>query len=407
MLCPEGGKRLGESVLRALTNFPESTRVQKSSTALASDSDSPKANSDELTISVWIDGACSRNGLDDARAAVGVWFGEDDTRNLARLIPEPSSNQRAELLAAIFAAERVIETSSPHTKLILYSDSSYLAHCWYVGIPAWRKHEWKTRSGKVISNQDLMAKLLSTLEKFRVVEIRPVRAHAGIRGNEEADRLAKEAIKNAPLSIKPDENSEVKNEDSAELAIARAIDKDSKSLFWLPFSVGSVASCGMFDSGASRSFVDLPTWNLLFPEAKASRKSNLKIKVANGENLDTTEKMLAPVTIANRKRDFEFHLVENMAIPCVLGLDFIRKFQLNVDFENAYWFFSGHPSNRFPFVSQGKDANSEVVAGLVEISADEKEELTRLLNEEIPPPPTKLTRTPFVTHDIDVGGPRL
>lgn len=50
---------------------------------------------------VWTDGACQGNGRDGAVAGVGVWFGEDDPRNISEKLEGKQTNQRAELMAAI------------------------------------------------------------------------------------------------------------------------------------------------------------------------------------------------------------------------------------------------------------------------------------------------------------------
>ena len=50
---------------------------------------------------VYTDGACLNNGLENAIAGIGIYFGEDDIRNVSRNINGKQSNNIAELQAII------------------------------------------------------------------------------------------------------------------------------------------------------------------------------------------------------------------------------------------------------------------------------------------------------------------
>ena len=56
---------------------------------------------------MFTDGACSNNGRDDSKAGFGVYFGEDDPRNVSEKIPDdaPQTNNYAELSAIVRAIE--------------------------------------------------------------------------------------------------------------------------------------------------------------------------------------------------------------------------------------------------------------------------------------------------------------
>ena len=62
-----------------------------------------KTMKDAPEINVYTDGACVNNGKPDARAGFGVWFGENDPRNVSESFTGPQTNNRAELLAIIRA----------------------------------------------------------------------------------------------------------------------------------------------------------------------------------------------------------------------------------------------------------------------------------------------------------------
>jgi ribonuclease HI len=81
------------------------------------------SNLSSSTISVFTDGACPSNGQKNAIAGVGVWFGNEDPRNISeRLPPGPQTNNRAELWAVI----RALQSIPPNERVEIYTDSTYV-----------------------------------------------------------------------------------------------------------------------------------------------------------------------------------------------------------------------------------------------------------------------------------------
>lgn len=131
---------------------------------------------------VYTDGACAH-----ARAGVGVYFGVRDPRNLSeRLAGHRQTNQRAELTAVLRALEAV-----SRCPLHVYSDSEYCV----LGI-RYRLDGWAAQHFAGVENDDLWRQAHTLLgARTHAFRITHVKAHAGIAGNERADRLAVAAIK--------------------------------------------------------------------------------------------------------------------------------------------------------------------------------------------------------------------
>jgi len=136
-------------------------------------------------VEIFTDGACLGNGKDNASAGVGVWFGENDARNISEKLKGNQTNQRAELMAII----RALEATDPSADVIIKSDSAYAIKCVTEWLPGWRSSNFK--NGKVV-NMDLILRL-DEIVKARegAVLFEEVDAHSGIYGNESADKLAK------------------------------------------------------------------------------------------------------------------------------------------------------------------------------------------------------------------------
>ncbi len=108
------------------------------------------------------------------------------------LLPErPTTNQRAELYAAIMALEGAHHwRRMPEIEAItVVSDSAYLVNCfleeWHVW---WTTHEWHTKDGKEVANQDLWERLVHLAGPL--VQFVHVRGHAGHPMNELCDEAA-------------------------------------------------------------------------------------------------------------------------------------------------------------------------------------------------------------------------
>ncbi|KAI0635492.1 ribonuclease H-like domain-containing protein [Trametes polyzona] len=140
---------------------------------------------------VYSDGSCRGNGKVGSVAGIGVWWGHNDTRNLAERCPGGQTNNRAELIAIV----RVLETT-PHTKrpLLIKTDSKYSISCFRSWMPKWLKNNFKTASGEPVKNAPLIRYLSALLDERaregQKVHLQYIKGHAGHEGNEGADQLA-------------------------------------------------------------------------------------------------------------------------------------------------------------------------------------------------------------------------
>ncbi|EJC98408.1 uncharacterized protein FOMMEDRAFT_23654 [Fomitiporia mediterranea MF3/22] len=149
------------------------------------------AESEEGYDVVYADGACKGNGQVGSVAGVGVWWGHNDPRNIAERCPGAQTNNRAELIAIV----RVLEQTPPSGRpLMIKTDSTYSIKCLREWHQSWDLNGWKTKSGKPVLNAGIIRYLLSllSLRHFQGSKVKfvYVKGHAGIEGNEGADRQA-------------------------------------------------------------------------------------------------------------------------------------------------------------------------------------------------------------------------
>ena len=149
---------------------------------------------------VYVDGACIRNGQPDAGAGYGVWFGNKHELNVSEVVSgDKHSSQVAELQAAKAAIR--IATREDFDGLKIFTDSEYVYNGITNWILNWRENGWRTSAGKPVANQSEWKELEDVIDFFEEyhgeIVWRWVKAHNGNFGNEEADRLAKEAAQRA------------------------------------------------------------------------------------------------------------------------------------------------------------------------------------------------------------------
>lgn len=140
----------------------------------------------EKLVTIYTDGACRGNPGPGGWAAVLAWNGHEKVLSGAEAA---TTNNRMELLAAIQA----LESLSRVCQVVLYTDSQYVRQGITSWLPNWKRNGWKTADKKPVKNADLWQRLDSIAARHQV-DWHWVKGHAGVPGNERADRAANAAI---------------------------------------------------------------------------------------------------------------------------------------------------------------------------------------------------------------------
>jgi len=188
---------------------PRTERVKKRrQRPRVSDEDLRKAKeipADAITI--YTDGACTENGKVGAKAGYGVFFGDNDARNIsARLIGRHQTNQRAELFAVLKALETIHLGSQGEFRgrpVFILTDSMYTINALTIWGQSWERNDWRRPDGQFVVSMDFIKRareLLRTLHDLNIrVKITHVSGHSGVWGNEMADQLAVRGAKEPPV----------------------------------------------------------------------------------------------------------------------------------------------------------------------------------------------------------------
>lgn len=136
-------------------------------------------------IEIYTDGACRGNPGNGGWGAILVYNGIEKEMSGGE---EITTNNRMELMAAIFAMEALKEPC----KIVLTSDSKYLTDAINKGwLESWKKSGWRKADKSAVLNVELWQRI-DKLLSIHDVEFVWVRGHDGHPYNERCDALATE-----------------------------------------------------------------------------------------------------------------------------------------------------------------------------------------------------------------------
>ena len=163
----------------------------------------------ENALNIFTDGS----SLGSPRAGgIGVRFvlidssGEDQVQDFEFAGYKNATNNQMELHACIVALKEAMKLDLPTnvTKVVIYSDSSYIVDNYKKAMFEWPKTQWVTRKGRPVLNADLWKELVKCFQKMGMrVEIKWVKGHSKSEHNKAANRLARASARrpfNKPLT---------------------------------------------------------------------------------------------------------------------------------------------------------------------------------------------------------------
>ena len=203
--CNNSVKKYKNAIYKKFDTLEEADIFIKLNTNIINQNDNNINQNDNITLYcnnfnpdyyVYTDGACSNNGKIGAQAGIGIYFGENDIRNISKKIKDIQTNNTAEL-SAIIETYYIIENDIINgKKIIIVSDSEYAIKC----ISSYGNKCYNQQWNVNIPNKELV-KLSYEMYKDKLnVKFIHIKSHTHNSdvhsiGNNNADKLAKLAIK--------------------------------------------------------------------------------------------------------------------------------------------------------------------------------------------------------------------
>ena len=142
-----------------------------------------------MNITIYTDGSCHN------KTGHGGWgaivFAPDGKQYEFSGAVVGTTNNQMEMLAVI----RVLSLFRTDNPITLYSDSSYVVKGCNEYIQQWSLNNWQKAKDREIKNLSYWKRLKPLLDRLDV-DIKWVKGHSGDYGNDQADRLAGEAMRN-------------------------------------------------------------------------------------------------------------------------------------------------------------------------------------------------------------------
>jgi ribonuclease HI len=141
-------------------------------------------------VSVFCDGSSLNNNSKkgDRSGGIGVFFGDNDTRNISEVITlDKITNQVAELLACIKALY-ILKNENFKGFVYIYTDSSYVINCMVSYCKKWEKQGWKKEDKTEIENLELIKELFGLTRDMKVI-YKHVKAHQEAPANRNSEEF--------------------------------------------------------------------------------------------------------------------------------------------------------------------------------------------------------------------------
>jgi len=140
-------------------------------------------------IDIWTDGACKGN---PGPGGWGALLKQEQHEKTLCGGEANTTNNRMELLAVI----RALQALKRPSHVTIHTDSQYVQKGMTQWLANWKARGWRTASKAPVKNADLW-QTLDALAARHTLRWQWVRGHVGDPGNERADALANEGVRQA------------------------------------------------------------------------------------------------------------------------------------------------------------------------------------------------------------------
>jgi ribonuclease HI len=145
---------------------------------------------------VYTDGSCLNNGANNSKSGIGIFFGNDDIRNVSKKLLGKQTNNIAELIAIIDTYDIIKDDIDNNLNIMIVTDSKYSILCITSYGNRCELNNWDLQ----IPNKYLVKKVYDLYKNIPNVHFKHISAHTNNNdihsiGNRNADILANNGCK--------------------------------------------------------------------------------------------------------------------------------------------------------------------------------------------------------------------
>lgn len=142
-------------------------------------------------IIMYADGGCRNNQGESNIGGWGAYLQCGEYKKEVKGSARNTTNNVMELTGCIEGLRAIVDKSIP---VEVHLDSAYVLNGITSWIEGWKANGWRTSKKKPVLNQEYWMALDREKSQFANIKFIKVKGHAGIEGNEIADRLCNEAM---------------------------------------------------------------------------------------------------------------------------------------------------------------------------------------------------------------------
>ncbi|MGB5867544.1 MAG: RNase H family protein [Arcobacteraceae bacterium] len=185
-----------EQILKNYAMVLEFNNIKTKETQISQTSVAPQQTTNTQqneNVTIYCDGACSGNQGKSGSVLAVYKNGEKPTLYYGNY--EPNGTNNTAELKALYKALLLADEIKTDEKVMILSDSIYSIDCISTWAYGWKRNGWSKKGGE-IKNLELIKNAHNLFEQIKnKITLKHVNGHAGIEGNELADRMALHAIK--------------------------------------------------------------------------------------------------------------------------------------------------------------------------------------------------------------------
>lgn len=142
---------------------------------------------------------------------------------------------------------------------------------------------------------------------------------------------------------------------------------------YLEISILDVPLLGLLDSGASRTLVGKPGYEILLRLGLKLQKKSVTCTVANGQSCVSVGSISTPITLQGKTRVIEILVLPELTHKLILGVDFWKSMEIVPDLRQNVWHFA--ENDELPKICSIQEYSS--------LTEDQEKQLNELVQEKL------------------------
>lgn len=163
---------------------------------------------------------------------------------------------------------------------------------------------------------------------------------------------------------------------------------------YLKIEILGCSILALLDSGASRTLVGLPGYELLLSLGLKLQKESVTCTVANGQHCSSIGFIQTPITLKSKTKILDIIVLPELSHQIILGIDFWRAMEIVPDMRQDVWHFTDQSESSFVDICSVQSVKS--------LSELEKSELNNLIERKFDSMGTEFGCCKVAPHDIEL-----